>query len=238
MRVELHGNDKNEVCTYSTFSSESKSRAEIVYAQNIPEFKNIPTGAEVWIGASLYFPSSEGSFSSWWGKTENIIILQLVGGGNSATPEIHFLIGSNGRIIIEQTSSIAQVGEDNVVIKDYATIKPDTWVDIVVQWHRTWQNDRFRRVWVNGVKVVDRSGPSSIRDKPFGYLKVGEYFGHEIRNENYILYADEVKIGDDSFNFETFKALTAGATSTPPSAPKFRSTRGCSFSLHLAQTHP
>lgn len=217
LRVELRGEHKNEVCTVSRLVKEGKSRSEIRHARLIDSLNNIPMGAEVWLGFSMYFPSDEGTFNSWWSKADRVIVMQLLGAGNSVTPELHFMI-EGGRLVFEQTSSTAEVGENLVHVADKIPVKPDQWVDIVVHWKRSWQSDGFRRVWINGQQVIDRAGPSAIRNKPYAYFKQGAYFGTEIRPEKYVFYVDALRMGDRTSTYADV-APAAAITKPRPNSP-------------------
>lgn len=217
LRVELHGDDKNENCAIS----EAKSRAEIRHARTIDQFDNIPQDAEIWMGMSVYYPSDEGTFNSWWNKSSfpTFILMQLMGAGASYTPELHAMMKQGGYLVFEQTSSTAQVGEDLVVVKDEVKVMPDKWIDIVIHWNRTWKSTGFRQIWVDGKLIADRKGPSAIRDKPYAYYKSGLYFGYGggVRPEVYVTYIDEVRLGGKDSSYDDV-APRSSATAAP-SAP-------------------
>lgn len=214
LRIELHGDDKNQICDLRRLVRERKSRSEMRHARSINALDTIKMGSEIWMGMSLYIPSNEGTFKSWWRKSERIIVAQLMGGGNSATPEIHFML-QGGKLVIEQAYSTEKSRERLRKVTDSVSIKPDQWIDVVVNWKRSWQKDGFRTVWVNGQKVVDRRGPSAIRNKPYAYIKQGAYFGRDVRREKYVLYVDSIKIGNGSSSYSDVSPVGGGAKSRP-----------------------
>lgn len=214
-RLELHGDDKNSVCSRAYLVREAKSRNELRFLANDAkgQFKH---GSEHWFTTSYYFPSNEGSFSSWWPKSQRVIIFQLLGAGNSQTPEIHFLLGNKGRLDIEMSASVTP--SENL-IKDHkaVTIKPDQWVDVVVHWKRSWQSDGILQIWINGNLVVNKKGPTAIRDKPYAVAKAGMYFGTEIRPYDYIMYLDNFKIGDKNSSYDKMvSGIKADVSPMPP----------------------
>jgi hypothetical protein len=216
LRTELNGAHKNSICPLEYNRLEKRSRSELRLAYNHSAFKEIKHGQEIWWGSSYYFPSNEGTFSSWWNDSQRVMIAQFMGAGNSFSPEIFMTIGA-GKLSIESYYSTVATGENLVRSSASAAMKSNQWNDIVVNWKRTWQSSGFLRVWVNGILVVNKSGPVAIRDKPHGYISQGAYFGTDIRNEKYVWYIDGTKIGDENSSYEAVSPGSKGeALPLPP----------------------
>lgn len=169
-------------------------------------------GQEIWIRYALYFPSNEGT--NWWSSSTRTIISQLIGGGNSSTPEVHAMIGNNGRLDFEQTYSTAATGENLVKRTDSTYINRDEWNTVVINWKRTWENTGKLKIWVNGTQLVNRiNEPTVIRNKPFAFAKIGPYGNPQ--GSWRVMYVDDVAIYDES---ETYESVTAGGTQNPGAA--------------------
>ncbi len=217
LRTEAKGYHKNNVCKLDYLVKEAKTRNEIRFMSNTDKglFKH---GSEHWFTTSYYFPSNEGDFSSWWPNGSKSIIFQLLGAGNSFTPEVHFMIGSKGRLEIEMSSSVTE-RELLKVEHKYTTIQPDKWVDVVVHWKRSWKSDGILQIWVDGDLIVNKSGPNAIRDKPYAVAKAGFYFGKEIRPFDYVMYMDNFQIADGNSNYSQVASSKPAAASDASPLP-------------------
>ena len=216
LRAELHGDDKNSVCKDEYLRAEKRSRSEARLAFNHSTFKYIDHGDEIWWGTSYYFPSDEGTYSSWWTSSSRTMIAQFLGTGNSHTPELFMTIGGGGKLTFESYSSTTATGESLVRTSHSTTIQPNRWNDIVVQWRRTWQSSGFLRIWVNGTLIANKSGPVAIRDKPYATVRQGAYFGTDIRNQKYVWYIDATKIGDAT---SSYSSISPGSVTEAPPLP-------------------
>ena len=225
LRAEAHGMDKNSVCSAKHRVKEEKTRNEIFYMADDLDLGRIPHGREIWLKTSYYVPSNEGTFNSWWNKggRQRFIILQMNGAGNKSTPEVHFLLGPKGNVDIEMTHSVT-VKEQ--MIKDHTRVKfaSNSWNDVVIRWKRSWKNDGILQIWINGEMVVDKMGPTAIRDKPFGKFKTGIYFGEDKRPQEYVIYIDNFTLGDKNNTYESFAfdngVQEASAPTVSPKPPK------------------
>lgn len=224
LRMELHGEDKNDVGCKAILQNVSvgytpvsglKSRNEIELGDQVSRVSEMQLGETNWYGWSVYFPSNEGSFASWWKRSDRIIIGQISGyGSGDSTVEVLLMIGNSGRLDFESRYSTASSSVEQV--KKYsgvAVLKPDQWSNIAIKFKRS-HVDGVVQIYVNGTKVVEQFGPSAIKENALGRFKLGMYFGYEPRNESYVSYIDEVRVGD------SFEDVQPGAnTSVAPVPP-------------------
>lgn len=135
-------------------------------------------GDERWIGVAYYYPDNEGTFSSWWAKTDKPMnIFQFLAGDGTPSgfsPEIFISLYGGGKVRVENkwsTNPDGEVGSDNIV--KYGNFSKNAWNRLVVHFKRNWDNTGVLEVWVNGTKVMDRQNTAvAFRSKDRGYWDV------------------------------------------------------------------
>jgi len=234
IRNELNGMKKNLECG----GTEEKSRQSMhvgadiqklyIYANGqVPNRTN--HGDERWFGISYYYPSNEGTISSWWSKDQYVNILQFMSSGNLTSvyqfiPEIFISLGNNGNVRVQ--NYVSTTTPTATVKTTYTTntgrFTKDAWNDIVIHYKRNWTNDGSLTVWVNGVKAMERlNTPVAVRSAPSGYFDFGQYFGYSqtpsdgYRNQIYVQYFDSLKVGDNTSSY----AEVDPSNSAPPPPP-------------------
>ena len=227
IRLELHGDDKNDTECKSTLTkvpldwkliSGMKSRAEITHGELEPKVSAAPLGSKLWYQWSVYYPSNEGTFDSWWKRSDRIIVGKISGwGSGDSTVEVEFMLGNSGRLDLDQHYTTVNTSvEQKIKISRIATLAPDKWHDIRVYFNRSYTDSGQVTIWVNDQKVYDRVGPSAIKENEFSRFKTGMYFAYEVRPEVMVSYIDEVRVGETEADVKIGSAATATA---PPEAP-------------------
>lgn len=230
IRLELHGDDKNDTGCKSTLTKVPlnwkyvdgmKSRTEIAHAALVPRVSAAPLGSKLWYQWSVYYPSNEGTFDSWWKGTGRIIVGQISGwGSGDSTVEVEFMLGNSGRLDLDQHYTTADTSVEQKIKKSgIATLTPDTWNDIRVYFNRSYTNSGQVTIWVNDKKVYDRVGPSAIKENQLARFKTGMYFAYEVRPEVMVSYIDEVRVGEAEEDVKIGSGTTAAAA---PEAPALR----------------
>jgi len=234
IRNELNGMKKNLECG----GTEEKSRQSVhvgadiqklyVYANGqVPNRTN--HGDERWFGISYYYPSNEGTIGSWWGKDKYVNILQFMSSGNLDSPyqfipEIFISLGGNGNVRVQNYYSVLlpKATDKKVVTTNIGRFTKDAWNDIVIHYKRNWTSAGSLTVWVNGVKAMERlNTPVAVRSAPSGYFDFGQYFAYTstpsdgYRNEIYVQYLDNLKVGDHTSSYNEVNPSSGGAPVTP-----------------------
>ena len=229
IRVELHGDDKNTPTCSQTQTNVSldwvpptkvllKSRSEIKHGLLVPRVSAAPLGSKLWYQWSVYYPSNEGTFNSWWKSSRRVIIAEISGyGSNDSTVEVELILGNSGRLDLDQHYSTGNSSvEQTLKTSGIATLSPDTWNDIRIYFNRSHTNSGQVMIWVNDKKVFDRVGPSAVKENPFAQFKTGFYFAIDVRKEVMVSYIDEVRVGETEADVN----ISADTTATvAPSAP-------------------
>jgi polysaccharide lyase-like protein len=150
--------------------------------------QSMKIGEEHWAGISIYFPESHVASDTWE------VVYQV-----HDTPADW----SNGRQPIFSVWSQAGVGGQFGILGFYdprrdgtnttkaqaflawaGTIKPG-WNDFVFHWKWAYDHGQggFTQVWIDGVQVLNYSGPNCYNDVSSPFAKFGLYMGWQDRNE-------------------------------------------------------
>ncbi|WP_143741294.1 heparin lyase I family protein, partial [Pontibacter ramchanderi] len=170
-----------------------------------------------WYGFSLYLPSGDwGTDSSW------DIISQANGvpdpGEPARNPPIS-LYASNGRMKLKVIWASAQISSDTnrdgEKVYDLGAVEKgrwlDQWQDMVFHIKYSYKSDGILEVWKNGTKLVDHRGPNSYNDAVVPYFKVGLYKRQWPSVSKRVMYADEVRVGNEN---ATYNDVAPSASST------------------------
>ncbi len=185
---------------------------------------NFPQNKEYWIGNAYYFPSDEGSFSSWWPKSDLHSIFQIHGssGAGQNSPEVFVRIGKSGKINIENRYTTASGASEKVDPVETHSFVPDQWNSLVVYTNRRCDSNGVLRVWVNGTLSMEKVGSSvCVVDFPRGYVTGGAYIGYSssstLRNETYVHYEDSFRLWRGAGG--SYAAVDPFAAGDPPPPP-------------------
>lgn len=232
IRLEAHGDDKNDpTCSQMlenlplnydygmTGFISLRSRNEIQHGVKVSQVNAFPLGSTNWYNFSVYFPSNEGTFSSWWRKSDRIIFGQVSGYGDKpgdSTVEVLFMIGNSGRVDVDLryttlATSVEQLKRNDGVAK----LLPDTWNDIHMKVTRSHINGEVK-IYINQSNVLSYVGPAAIKEFGYGRFKTGLYHADEVRKEVYVLYLDEVRVGSTEADV---KMQPVAELKAPPTSP-------------------
>ena len=236
-RTEVQTNYPNPKgkCQFAWVQAERKSREELSIGKQVAGsgVSDPPWGEQehgdpaMWYSFALFIPGDEGT-PLWW--AENTIILQHMGGGNSSTPEIHWILQNDGGQPRINVALMTSANADREVIErtDWKiNLKKDTWHTFLEYWVRDWDSDGRYKLWVDCENwadssckpVIDRVGKTSIRDKPKGSFSLGLYDSHVDTGKTKALYWDALRVSDASSTFkEAASNLIVGDTPALPSA--------------------
>jgi hypothetical protein len=92
------------------------------------------------------------------------------------------------------------------------------WVDWVIYAKWSYGSDGELKIWKSGNLVINRNGPNTYNDQSEQLFKWGIYkswWNREKPVNTFVLYYDEIKIGDASSRYEDV-APTRSPSSTPP----------------------
>ena len=193
------------------------TRAELRLGATIPLVHEIPHGSSAWYGFKILFPSasedSRTTFTTWSSRSTNRLhCTQIAGAGNSSSPELQLLVGSD-KLQYISSSSITLPGETLVQrTGNLISIVSDRWYYIVMFFLRDWESGGILRMWATDDPVlsplveaspdVELLGPVAIRDKPFGFFKSGIYAGiKDVDVDFHVADFDEIRCGEGSALF-------------------------------------
>ena len=179
--------------------SPSKGRCEVLpWVGNtvLGRLVREPFGKERWYSFSVYLPDN------WEINPENEVIAQWHGSkdvfffekGGRGPPLALRIVGDQWRVTFGWDEDL--VSKDGAKAYRIATeqpITPGRWTDWLFQVNWSYQAGHgLTRVWMNGDKVVDRSGPNAYNDFRGVYLKLGSYHPGVGRT----LYLDDIGVAD------------------------------------------
>lgn len=195
-------------------------RAEVTLLKTEPAHEFV-LGKEYWIGFSEYIPTTwQDDIVS---PPNGELIWQFhgsdTGPGEGSPPLAMYVLGGTSRISVRGATTTVydksvDPGEKKLVLFNFDADK-GKWVNWVINVVFNYSGGKVR-VWKNGIKVVDYTGPTMYRstsqiDETGPYFKIGVYkwaWGSATTwVTNRTLYADDIKIGD---------ATSDCASVTPP----------------------
>ncbi|QNF32003.1 heparin lyase I family protein [Adhaeribacter swui] len=218
VRLELR-NDKSAV------------RSEIYYGQ--------PTPSTGWYGLSLYLPSD-----TWQNETDSDaweIITQFHGttdsGDGTRVPPISLSV-LKGRFVLTINYSAKRFNTtpDGRVRYDLGPVVKDKWLDFVYNIKYSYKADGQLRLWMNGNKVVDYTGPNTYNDAVNPHFKMGVYKRNWSKGSKRVIYFDDVRIGDSKATYNDVAPKASNVVSPPP-VEKPDTSQPLTLTLMNADTH-
>lgn len=231
-------------CPWRWLGNEIKARNEVAFGhptgnQTAPEWGHVAWDYPgFWYSYAVRIPSNQPGLKTWIDKDKpRVIMTQLLGSQNGATPELHFMMGGNNgkpQITAEVTSSNKAQGE-NLVKTDYVfDLSLDDWHVINISRKRRWDGSGELKIYLdchnqptNECKpLVDHAGANAIRDKPISIFKFGLYRSDVNSGVDQIAVFDALKVhsGDTTLNdvLDDYRsAPPPTALPYPPLAPKW-----------------
>jgi hypothetical protein len=105
---------------------------------------------------------------------------------------------------------------------DLGLIQKNSWTTFVMHMVHSYGTDGVTQVWVNDKKIMDQKG-RNINNDPLPKWKIGIYKSswsdEKTTTSKRILYFDNVRVGDQSANYEAMKTGFS-STSSPSPAPQ------------------
>ena len=230
-------NNMSTGCPHKWMQTEAKSRNEIVPGHRYNTSQVSPPWGEVefgdqpyWYSYAFYIPKDQPGLSTWiHRRTPRGIITQFLGAKNSATPEVHFMLGGDKDgipyISMEVTWSEKEHGEDNH--HAYYGFKPsfDEWHTLIVYRQRDWKKGILKvyldchKVSIDKcVAIVDHHGGNAIRDKPVSIFKFGNYRSDKLKIHQIIKY-DRFMVHDRRSNLADVVEAYRVSSVAKPMAP-------------------
>ncbi|MCX2739938.1 heparin lyase I family protein [Pontibacter anaerobius] len=183
------------------------------------------TNRNRWYGLSIYLPSSEWSNDTSWD-----IITQFNGvpddGEPARNPPINLYV-KEGRLKLQVIWASERISSDTdrdgEKVFDLGLVEKDKWLDFVYHINYSYSSDGVLEIWKNGSKIIDYRGPNSYNDSVLPYFKVGLYKRHWPVVSKRVMYADEVRVGNENATYNDVvpsgsSSLSTGTVSANPSS--------------------
>jgi hypothetical protein len=150
-----------------------------------------------------------------------VIVAQVIEKGPG--PELHFMTGQ-GELRIQRGWSDNSKKDKRHKTVYRKKIQAGKWINAVVFLKRSTKSDGRIKIWLDNKLVADEKGPNSFIDSypkhvKGPYFKAGAYFGKQVRNKEYVLYFDEVRIATGSVDYKTVAISEEKPILTLPKAP-------------------
>jgi hypothetical protein len=193
---------------YEQGHTEAKARNEIIWGAGLPGLQYQPStdtdiNTEWWFGFSVYFATDEGTVG-WYDYNHDYYIAQpfsLNSSTGSASPEVNFVKqpGNDGYTYVQYRIS---GGSETPSSKLGFVPRKDGWNDFVLHYKRDPTNTGYMKIWLNGEVIHDRvNAPSAIYNHPSMRFKAGFYYAALNSPHRYVLYYDNIRIGDETSSF-------------------------------------
>ena len=196
-------------------------RAEIIPYINRAATVKIETPRDVWIAFEVMIPRS---LAAWQDTATNpMVFFQLHdwpdAGDVVRSPTLHAYLdqGTPRRVVVSNTYDAANPSTSTSyteeTVASFAT-PFGQWTSFVV--HINQQHDSTGRleVWMNGRKIVDKTGLTAANDAVLGHIKGGAYdYDHVGTLGTRTIYHSGFVVGDSA---ETFESMTAALSSRAP----------------------
>lgn len=202
------------------YQSEYSYRTEVTLAQNPdmpPDNKVDPfrfdIGQEYWIGFSVFVPDG---FVMDVDKLSDIVFqVQATPdkGETFRSPILALDVNADEWVITSRWDTRAASPPQNLFEGEDSTpvgsVIPSIgrWTDWVINVKWSWQADGFLRVWKNGQRVLQRTGPNCSNDKLGPYLAMGLYKwpwrspSRPANTDERLFYHDELRIAGASASY-------------------------------------
>lgn len=205
VKVTLNSDDAGNI--FWTYTNPAK-RAELRWYNIGPK-----TGSERWFGIAMYVDPSWVDHTS---DPNGTILLQIHGtqsdpGEAAHSPQFAIIITRDNRWNVNtlyDTNAITTSATLGKIVRDVGAVTKGVWINWVI--HAKWRYDStgLLEVWKDGNKVVNYTGPNTYNDNPaqqalmaFGIYKSWYGLQQPSPRDTLIMYYDQVKIGDESSNY-------------------------------------
>lgn len=223
--LEAHADDRNEIIL-------SEDPAVIFH-----------DGEEYWLGESIFLKEYSKDYLAWssimqmhtvpgdfnWKcntppNTWTLYTGHPDGDSNPANLSIGFAVwhsayGPFDPYTIPPTG--AAIGRDSPW-KELVSDNTNRWIDIVVNWIPSSNDDGFIKCWINGELVVDLNGPNlyyydrcGVPREPFTYFQTGIYKEQSQSDIKRAIYIDEIRIAGADASYDDV-APKGKPLNTPP----------------------
>lgn len=208
-------------CPHKWLQLENKARNELAPGHTYSSSQTAPSWGHVgwndqayWYSYAFRIPKDQAGLSTWINKaTPRGIVTQFLGSQNSATPEVHFMIGGNSGTplySVEVTNSTAASGENNTHSYYKFNASLDEWHTLTVLRKRSWDTDGILKIYLDCHKtevgdcqaIIDHHGGNAIRNKPVSIFKFGDYRSDANSGVNQIIEYDLFTVHDSNSDLD------------------------------------
>ena len=174
------------------FSGEMKHRALLRHGYNLNlRFK---PRTPYWFGFSMFVPDDYPSH-----RTDGHFFFGL----SSQFPGETAALIRNGKLQFRRRWTNGTMQE---VTEASVPVQKGKWTDIVIYLWRSWESDGVLKVWVDGNLIVNTKNKNATNYAASGakdpYFRTGIYWGTEIREDDYTLYFDSIKVAEGANGYD------------------------------------
>lgn len=189
--------------------SDPQTAGNVQRVDVVPAAGNLPKDTVYWAAMEVLVPAN----TFYANDASSLAVIHVGGACCSGNWGLQL---NRGKFTIAKTWDLGEgAGEENKWFVPTTQPQADQWNKVVVQWkpNHTGANGAFLRVWINGVQVLDDTGPNTVPgggDYPkFGYYNWswGNGAGDYTRPEREVFFRSYHLIKDAGYTLEKVTAL-------------------------------